>query len=132
VSAPSLHPIPACWCRASGCSRQVPPGAVLCGPHARTLERISPELLCRVLRIDPRGVEFLPANIETLDRMRTLADTVEHLAALQGRPIMSHYRARERQIAAALEARTSGPAVQGRLLEEHPDTGAYGAQGRER
>ena len=126
-----LHPLAACWCRAVGCTRQVPPGAVFCGRCQVRLQRLDESLAAAVRGIDPRAVEP-PADAGSLERLRTLAEAVERLAADQGRPITSYYRRRAGQIEAALAERAEAqvPATQGRLIEQHPDTGAYGPRGR--
>jgi hypothetical protein len=121
----------ACWCRASYCSRQVAPGGVLCTAHGLMLGQLDPGLLERLSDLDPRGIESEPASETTVSRLEALASAVEAIAIRERNPVLNHYRIRVRVLRDIL-ARAEAP-IQGRLLEEDPDTsGAYGPEGRRR
>ena len=122
----------ACWCRASYCSRQVPPGSVLCTAHALSLAQVGPELLDALEGLDPRGIESEPASEATVERPGA-AGLGRRSDRDPGAPAGGE----------SLPDQGHGPAVdpgprepapmQGRLIEDHPDLGgACGPEGRRR
>jgi hypothetical protein len=128
MTTPSSNHGQSCWCRANYCARRVAPGLVLCVKHALRLGQIDRAALDALARIDPRGVESRPCNLDTVYCLDAIAQAVEALAQSEGYTLVNVYRLRAIQLRAILEraervpdplGTTAGPpAVQGRLIPE--------------
>jgi hypothetical protein len=135
MSTPLSHAAP-CWCRATYCTRQVFPGNALCATHAAMLAKRAPrgvQLLEALEGVDPRGIECRITSWDTVHCLERIADAVEALAQLEGHSVVNLYRLRANLCRTILARAEPAPVqVQARLLEQHPDLGAYGPEGRAR
>jgi hypothetical protein len=90
-----------------------------------------PERICQLVSgIDPRGLLTDPATPELVERLEDLATAVETIAVIERGSVINTWRLRAGQLRLIL-LRQSPPA-QARLIEDHPDSGAYGPAGRRR
>jgi hypothetical protein len=130
----SCVPEPQFYCLANRCRRKVTPGRCFCHPH---LGLLKPGQAAALGRIDPRGLWSAAINLDTLDRLETIAAAIEDLALKEGANLYCWHRVRADRIRQHLASEApadeppAAPSVQATLFPADRSRGPYGP-GRDR
>ena len=116
------------WCVCNRCARRARPGWPVCEYH---LGMLHPGQRPPIRGVSAVGLIHEPASEATVAALELIAEAVEAVSILERGAVVNTYRLRANVLRSIL-ARAEPAPVQGRLIEDHPDTGAYGARGRER